>query len=103
VKRLVRVLAWVTVLHAGAALALPGPADLTRIAFPTWQDSGDKRVQMLTLPESADGWGTGSPIRVQVVPKAAIQTSAVSMTLIVGLVPTGDEDVSVSHVAITAQ
>jgi hypothetical protein len=96
-KRLLGVLAAAAVLHPAAAADLPGAADLVRIVFPAWQDADGKRVQLVTLPESAEGWGTGGPIRVEVQPKAAVRTSSRSMILVVGLAPTGDGEVFASH------
>jgi hypothetical protein len=75
----------------GAAAALPTPAQLAQLVFPRWSDSAAGRVQTVTLARSAQGWGTGAPMRVLVAPKVVLRGAADQLTLIAGLVPARED------------
>jgi len=90
-------------LGAGAQ-PLPTPAQLAALAFPGWSESAAGRVHSATLPALPGtghgiyaGWNVGTN-RVVVEPKLVLRTDATHLTLIVGLVPAGDDArASVTH------
>jgi hypothetical protein len=79
---------------ASASSSLPSPAQLAEQVFPGWSDNHAGRVQTVTLPggtgASYANWGSG-PTRVIVDPKLVLRIDAEHVTLLVAMLPAGDD------------